>query len=293
MGKLTFRRVVSPLLRSKLNASLPVVGGVTFLVGSILFWPDITLAGVISAADWGAGLFVAGSVLYIIAPVVDFLDMNYSLQDMMEAAPTSKQAVGEATTLLPNYERLYKAQIVRTQRANSMLYAISAVCFVAGSFFFFPAQKVDSTHGAWFFIMGCTISFLGALLAAFAARESKKTREPYHFPPSAGTVALWWWGDEDAQVVSCSLYMLGDLIFAVASVCFFPKILFAGNLLVEGQYLAERAAIVLLVVGSVVFIAGATIDLLVLLRAPSRVAGLPPALGPGLEGGTGRARGDR
>ena len=32
------------------------------------------------------------------------------------------------------------------------------------------------------------------------------------------------WSDEDAQILSCSLYMLGDVVYAVGSIFYFPKI---------------------------------------------------------------------
>ena len=119
------------------------------------------------------------------------------------------------------YQRLYKAQMLRTQRANAMLYALGGACFVAGSFLFYPAAKQETTHGAWLYLMGCVLSFLGAFLAASTAHELKKTSEPWVVKaPEGQWYFMWFWSDEDAQIASCALYMLGDLVFIVGSVRF-------------------------------------------------------------------------
>ena len=154
MGKITFRRVHSVILRSKVNAILPVLGGVAFLVGSVYFWPELA-QGSSSAGDVGASLFTFGSFLYLVAPLFDFLDMQFSLSDMMTE---EFGVVEEASGRENRFERLYKAQMLRVQRANTMLYAVSGVCFVAGSFLFFPWARAQSTHGAWLYLMGCAIS---------------------------------------------------------------------------------------------------------------------------------------
>lgn len=154
MGKITFRKTIIVLFRSKLTATLPVIGSVIFTVGSVFFWPtlrivDGTKAGSVSV---GASLFVAGSALFTIAPLLDYADMSFALRDALVRKP-SERGIGA-------YERLYKAQIVRAQRANALLYACAGACFFAGSFLFYPEERMVTTHGAWLYLVGCVLSFL-------------------------------------------------------------------------------------------------------------------------------------
>ena len=112
-----------------------------------------------------------------------------------------------------------------------------------------------------------------------------KTAEAVSYP--AGVLTLAWLADEDAQMISCALYMLGDLMYGVGSVLFFPQLystpakgndyhemldLDTGNVMEIG-HVAEIPAVVLFVVGSVVFVVGALLDLMVLLRSNKREGG--------------------
>jgi len=281
MAKVTFRRVLHVLFRSKVTAMLPVGGGFMFLVGSFFFWPDIAPAlGNDIAGDVGATLFLVGSILYLLTPLLDFADMSYSIKDLSGEAPAPSEK--------GMWERLYKAQMYRTQRANALLYAVSGICFVAGSCLFYPQMRAESTHGAWLYLMGCVVSFLGAFLAASTAYELKKTAEPVSYPPGVFTMPSL--SDEDAQMISCALYMLGDLFYAVGSIFFFPLMYskqvngmataFTGSVInmdtgdvVEIGHVAELPAVVLFILGSVIFVAGALIDLLALLRSNKREGG--------------------
>lgn len=214
MAKITFRRVVRVLLVSKVNATLPIVGGACFITGSVFFVPGLEIHDPDFCGTVGAWLFLGGSICYLVAPLVDLFDMSFSINDISDAPPT------EASS---KYENLYKAQMKRTQRANALLYAVSSLAFVVGSVFFFPSMRygLDATYGAWTYLMGCVISFLAAGLAACTAHELRKTAEPFQ-PPHKRLLDLWWWSDEDAHMFSCLLYMLGNLLFAVGSVLFFP-----------------------------------------------------------------------
>lgn len=311
MGKITFRKTVIVLFRSKVAAVLPVLGGIAFLVGSFYFWPETEVNdSKEDAIFYGASWYVSGSAFYLIAPLLDYADMSFALRDALKKnpflSPTQEYRGAGA------YERLYKAQIVRSQRANALLYACAGVCFFAGSFLFYPDQRTVTTHGAWLYLVGCVLSFLAAFLAASTAYELKKAakeaelekadprpwarastaeegaRHVTSAPAASGSPDLFpqpgegfdepnWlcsmlvfdkvWSDEDYQIISCGLYMIGDVIYAVGSVCFFPKIIIKDHMLVEGAPLFERAAVILFVIGSVLFILGALVDLAVVLRA--------------------------
>ena len=315
MGKITFRKTIIVLFRSKITATLPVLGGIGFLGGSFYFWPGVTVDGTKEGAIfWGATWYVASSACYFIAPLLDYADMSLALRDALKKNPflSKTQEYRGAGA----YERLYKAQIVRSQRANALLYACSGACFLGGSFLFYPEQRTVTTHGAWLYLVGCVLSFLAAFLAASTAWELKKAAKeaeqeradprpwarastaedgsaraqeqpphgayyPPHFFPQPGDSftglehEYWFWAlltfdkiwsDEDYQILSCSLYMIGDVIYAVGTVFFFPKIIIKDHMLVMGGPIYERAAVILFVIGSVLFIVGAAIDLVVLIR---------------------------
>ena len=200
MGKITHRMDRSFATAGRIiNAVLPVIGSTSFLIGSFFFWPEI------SQGEQGAVLFLFGSVLYVVAPVVDVIDMQASENAISSISTDAEMALHEKPFAHDDYASLYKAQMLKTQRVNALLYALSSVCFVFGSTLFFPAQRAQTTHGAWLYLMGCSISFFGASLAASTALELKKTAAPHAYPRSAGMLRLWWWSDESAQVFSCSM----------------------------------------------------------------------------------------
>jgi len=260
MGKHTYHRSPGTPIRTRTTVTLPVFGGVVFLVGSVFFWPGLE--------EWagylGASLFVFGSACYLVSPIIDWYELTYT-QKLPE--PTDPPgSVG-------HYEWLYASQMLHTQRSNAILYAVGSVCFVAGSVLFFPALRAQSTHGAWLYLTGCVCIFLGALLAAFTAVELRKTAEPHYFEKKWWL--LWWCSDESAQVISCMLYMLGNANFAAGSICIFPKMHFLGGLVIEDEHLSDQAATVLFVIGSAVLVMGAAIDYVVFVRQPYRHASKP------------------
>merc|ERR1719353_2490668 len=68
-------------------------------------------------------------------------------------------------------------------------------------------------------------------------------------------------------MLSCCMYVLGNVTFIVGSVLFFPRILAAGGPVIR------LSAVWLFVLGSVIFFLGALIDLLVVLRAAAAERG--------------------
>ena len=160
MAKITFRQTIHALLRTKIIAFLPLLGGLVFIPGSVLFWPDVHLKGPVSAGSYGAGLFVVGSAFYFIAPLFDFIDTTFDIADL-DAVPSAgagdkkKYSSADAPQF---WETMHKAQLKRSQRANQVLYMVAGICFTVGSFFFFPWMRANVTHGAWLYMMGCVIS---------------------------------------------------------------------------------------------------------------------------------------
>jgi len=236
---------------------MPIIGSVCYMVGSCFFWPNLYAmewAGVLAAS-----LFTAGSIFFMSAPILDYIDMSASYANLRHPPLGGDDAA--------KLHWLYMTQLMRTQRANTILYSVGGACFVAGSVLFFPSWRAEATHGAWLYLTGCFIVFLAALLATFTALELKKTSAHHAFPRRWW--ALYWWSDEDAQIFSCSLYMVGNAVFAAGSICFFPKISFLGGVVIEDERLSEIAAAVLFIVGSPLFLIGSTVDLLTYARDDS------------------------
>ena len=124
--------------------------------------------------------------------------------------------------------------------------------FVGGSALFYPAMEHLIMHGGWLYITGCILVLLAALLGVLTAYEMRKTAAP----SAAGR-----WSDEEATMLSCGAYVVGNVTFIVGSIMFFPRILEAGGPVIR------LSAVWLFVLGSCVFLAGALIDLLCVQQA--------------------------
>lgn len=293
MGKLTFRRVVSVRLRTLLISSLPIAGGTLFFVGSFCFWPGSTELTI----NAGALCFLVGSLCYWSAPFLDFWELTHNYGNLLEPPPDASVALSSQDTyrMAALYEHLYKSHILRIQCANCLVYMLGGGFFVAGSTLFFPTMAEIIYHGGWLYITGCVLTLAGALLAMLTAFEMKRTAMPMRFirPPPA--LMLPFWTDEGATIASCSLYVGGNLVFITGSVrgvtatpctqitisaslpsqltwwpcpaqvCFFPRVIAIGGVLIE------MLAVLLFIFGSILFTLGAIIDLIVIMRAPRLV----------------------
>ena len=142
--------------------------------------------------------------------------------------------------------------MLRLQRVNSLIFMAGGTFFIGGSTLFFPIMEDLIAHGGWLYITGCMLVLLAALLGTLTAYEMRKTAQP---------CAAGRWSDEEATMLSCAMYVLGNLTFIVGSVFFFPRILEAGGPAIR------LSAVWLFVLGSVIFFAGA--------RAATRVCRTP------------------
>jgi len=251
MGKATFVRYVAVLPVRYVVVALPCAGGVLFLLGSFCFWPGSGEA----ATTVGAACFLVGSLCYWAAPFLDFWELTHNLDNLVDRPLVMPEAVSSAAHARMSfhaalYEQLYKAHLLRLQRANSIIFMTGGAFFVAGSSLFFPAMEELIMHGGWLYITGCVLVLLAALLGALTAAEMQQT-----------AAIRSGWSDEEATLLSCGFYVVGNLAFIVGSVLFFPRILEAGGPPVR------MSAVLLFVAGSLVFLAGALIDLLVVMRA--------------------------
>jgi hypothetical protein len=138
--------------------------------------------------------------------------------------------------------------------------------FVGGSVLFFPSMEHIIMHGGWLYITGhrslrstycarcilsaasrcatshrasppapagCTLTLLAALLGALTAYEMRKTALPNGFYVGCLPWPLSRRSDEEATMMSCSMYVLGNVLFIVGSVFFFPRILEAGGVVIR------------------------------------------------------------
>ena len=174
------------------------------------------------------------------------------------------------------------------QRATALLYCVAGVCFVAGSFLFYPSRYSTTwyTHGDWLYICGCLLSGMGAIFALLTAIELGKTAQTglwssWSAPLSAPSdreedkrahetlrrVCCLTLTDEEAAVLSCILYLFGNALFVMGTLLFFPDILRRAREFGDGLDVPlEDGAVFFFAAGSVVFTLGAGVDLGVVVR---------------------------
>jgi hypothetical protein len=104
MAKLTFRRVVTVLHRYYAVACLPVIGGVLFLFGSLFFLPE---AASHRSHVIGATCFISGSLCYLIAPLMDFVELQINLTNLVDQIPLPSSHDDS------RWEILYKSQLLQ------------------------------------------------------------------------------------------------------------------------------------------------------------------------------------
>ncbi|MGM0645835.1 MAG: YrhK family protein [Thermodesulfobacteriota bacterium] len=118
-----------------LNAVLYKIGGVVFILGSILFFPALD-----AYKNLGCWTFFLGSLLYLVVTVHDFAEVRCHWK-----------TVG-------GYDRKTVLEYIA---ASS--YVIGTLLFTVGSLFFL-SQVGLFTLGAWFFVVGSLLFVLGACI---------------------------------------------------------------------------------------------------------------------------------
>ena len=88
---------------------------------------------------FGASSFVIGSFCFLLAPLLDFFDLQFNLGNLAENPGTiPDEDLLEAERKAARYEYMYKYALLQIQRATAMLYILAGVCFVVGSLMFYP-----------------------------------------------------------------------------------------------------------------------------------------------------------
>lgn len=89
MGKTILKRATGQTRpRAVVSASFPVLGGACFVVGSCFFWP--TVYSINWAGNLAASMFTVGSSFYVVAPVLDYMDMYYGIDLVRPPSSTAK-----------------------------------------------------------------------------------------------------------------------------------------------------------------------------------------------------------
>lgn len=274
MGKITFRRVVHVAHTYYGVVSLPVLGSVLFFLGSFTFLPGGLVipgwfdASVRSQQLFGATSFLLGSVCFFVAPLLDFLELQFNLENLAEHPGLPPDEHLESERKAARYEYLYKATLLQVQRANTLLYMLAGVCFVVGSCMFYANRNstVWYTHGDWLYIAGCLLSGMGALVGLLTAVQLRQTAQQ-----KEEQLYCWRVSDEAATISSCTLYLIGNGVFIVGALLFFPQVLEAAARFSVGlDNTMSDGAVGFFAIGSILFLCGALIDLGVVVRTGIR-----------------------
>jgi len=118
-----------------INAVLYKIGGIVFVIGSILFFPRFE-----AYADLGAWTFFIGSLLYLIVTVHDLMEVRQHWRSS---------------------DRHDRSMVMEYTAAAS--YVWGTILFTLGSIFFLSAVGWY-TAGAWCFIIGSLLFVLGACI---------------------------------------------------------------------------------------------------------------------------------
>lgn len=118
-----------------INATLYEIGGLVFIIGSILFFPELE-----RYANIGAMTFLVGSLLYLIVTVHDLAEVRYHWR-------TTDHHRG--------------ADVLEHIAASS--YVWGTILFTVGSAFFLSVIGWF-TAGAWCFVIGSLLFVLGACI---------------------------------------------------------------------------------------------------------------------------------
>jgi hypothetical protein len=129
------------------NAVLYKIGGVVFIIGSVLFFPRFE-----AYADLGAWTFFFGSLLYLVVTGHDAIEVWRSRRDMTERSIRGLLEVIAAGG-----------------------YLIGTLLFAIGSILFLSSVGL-TTAGAWFFVFGSLLFVIAASVNVLQIVEASSLR---------------------------------------------------------------------------------------------------------------------
>eukprot|EP00658_Telonema_sp_P-2_P010593 TRINITY_DN13997_c0_g1_i3.p1 TRINITY_DN13997_c0_g1~~TRINITY_DN13997_c0_g1_i3.p1 ORF type:complete len:476 (-),score=117.76 TRINITY_DN13997_c0_g1_i3:561-1988(-) len=168
---------------------------------------------------------------------------------------------------------LYQRFIVKCQKLQTLIFLCGGVLFVLGSIFFLPqvndwfsTEAIRLTHGCWLYLAGSFVFMIGAYLGKRVGVELVLTGKPlrYNFRRGKHLHHIYWWSDEQVNVVSCHLLMVGTLCFVLGTVFFFP------GWPQGAAHAVEHMAALFFIIGSIFFAGSAVVDYLRLWRRDSK-----------------------
>lgn len=119
-----------------INAVVYVVGGLAFIVGSVLFFPALS-----AFADLGAWIFIVGSLLYLLVTGHDMAEVLCHIR---------------TRTVARNVWSVLEFWAAFSYVAGTVLFTIGSVFFLSAVGYF--------TTGAWCFVFGSLLFVVGAVI---------------------------------------------------------------------------------------------------------------------------------
>ena len=132
----------------------------------------------------------------------------------------------------------------RWETINAVLYKIGGVVFIAGSILFFPAFEKYADYGAWTFFFGSLLYLIVTMHDLLEVRRHWHTMQSHDL-------------QEILEYVAAASYLWGTILFVVGSVFFLSSV---GWL---------RAGAWCFVAGSLLFVTGASVNVLQIVRSRS------------------------
>ncbi|KNC82560.1 hypothetical protein SARC_05156 [Sphaeroforma arctica JP610] len=205
-----------------LNALMYLIGGVGFLIGSVLFLPIYD-----DYKGSGAWLFVGSSFCFVMV----------ALHDILEARSILDKA-WRVLWVRHVYDKEEKSKTVIgiwkwLEVVVAVVYSIAAITFVVGSFFFVPEYE-NTAVGSWLFVWGSVLYGFGACINMLQV----------YLKSSAVLIQL--------LMFTSAQFLIGSVLFLVGSVVFLLDIQDP-----RPVYIIDTFAGWLFIVGSILFVGGA------------------------------------
>ena len=140
------------------NAVLYLLGGIIFLIGSVMFFPDFDYL-----EEAGAWLFVVGSILYTIVTWHDLFESRIRIQkDWKEWRKKEKHHHATFD------EKVHWAENEKWQWLEwitAFIYTAASIMFVIGSIYFLPKPlKAAPYAGSWLFVWGSFLYMVAGII---------------------------------------------------------------------------------------------------------------------------------
>uniref|UniRef100_A0AAV1U9I0 YrhK domain-containing protein n=1 Tax=Peronospora matthiolae TaxID=2874970 RepID=A0AAV1U9I0_9STRA len=193
-----------------------VLGSVLFLIGSIFFYPELTVMWNAKAGLFASWTFVVGCILFVLGANIDYIQV---------------------------IRHNHGSQLRQVLRAFNALGNYMASCiFLLGALYFLPTWYLKAPElGCWSFIIGCAIFCVTAVVEIIFICMTHEDPRVVGF--KLKNVFCW------AFVVSVATFF-GAFLFILGSWYYLPRYI---NRIDDGVYYMNKA-ITLYVVGCVCFV---------------------------------------